>query len=235
MKRLLRINFILFFICFIFYCNDKPKEAQNFNLAIAKLKKEKLDQVSKPEERLPFLTQRNLDSVWEDSNPSIIKIPSFSFRTQDGNTITQDKLKGKITISCFFYTKCSGVCPHVMRNMKKIKTEYENDSEIYFLSFSVTPDMDTVEVMKKYSQATGFGKKNWDLVTGNKTEMYSLARNTFNADTDTNEKKSKDDFIHSEQIYITDSNLKIRAVYNGNVNGDIERIIKDIRKLKELK
>lgn len=232
MKRLYFTKLILVF--FLFACDENRQENRNFEVAIEKIKKENLDQISRPKENLPYLAHKNLDSVWEEENPDIIKIPSFSLQNQAGQKVGQEKLKGKITISCFFYTKCSGICPRVMQNMKRIKAEFENDREIYFLSFSVTPDIDTAEVLKKYIQFTGFGKVNWDLVTGDKTEIYKLARNTFYADTNTGETKSKDDFIHSEQLYLIDSNLKLRAIYNGNINGDIERIIKDIRKLKKL-
>lgn len=209
------------------FCGKEDRNNQDFEKAVRGFKNDKSDRIDRPRKSvLPFIAGRSMDPVWDINNPDIITVPKFVFTDQKGRTVTEKSLDGKISVLCFFYTRCRGFCPSIMRNMNRIREKAGKN--LHMTSFSVTPDFDSPDVLKKYSDSTGYGRENWDLLTGEKDKIYSIARNVFNADTDTFEKKSKDDFIHSEQIYIIDSKRRLRGVYNGNVNGDIERIIEDL-------
>ncbi len=211
------------------FCGKENRNDEDFEKAVRRFKNEKSDRIDRPRKSvLPFIAGKSMDPVWDINHPEIITVPEFAFKNQKGSTVTEKSLDGKITAVCFFYTRCRGFCPSIMRNMNRIREK--TGTALHMTSFSVTPDFDSPEVLKKYSDSTGYGRENWDLLTGDKDKIYSIARNIFNADTDTFEKKSKDDFIHSEQIYIIDSKRRLRGVYNGNANGDIERIIEDVQK-----
>lgn len=211
------------------FCKKEKGNDEEFKKAVDSFKKDKSDRIGTPQKSvLPFIAGRSMDPVWDINDPEIITIPKFSFKNQKGATVTEKSLDGKITAVCFFYARCRGFCPVIMRNMNRIREK--TGAALHMASFSVTPEFDTPEVLEKYSSSTGYGRENWDLLTGEKEKIYSIARNIFNADTDTFEKKSKDDFIHSEQIYIIDSKRRLRGVYNGNAEGDIEKIVEDIRK-----
>lgn len=225
------INIFIFII--LISCKEKPKSDQNFDLAIDKFKKQGLNRIDITQKKLPYLTKTNLDPIWNEQDSNILFIPAFSFQNQNNELITEKSLEGKITVICFFYTRCSGFCPRIMQNMNLIKKNFESE-DIYFLSYSVTPDIDTPNILKQYGERTGYTKSKWNLLTGDKDKIYKLARETFNADTNTFEKKSSNDFIHSEQIYIIDSKRRLRGIYNGNVNGDIERVIVDLKNLMSL-
>ncbi|MCB1176263.1 MAG: SCO family protein [Leptospiraceae bacterium] len=225
---------LFLFILLISYCKEVNSSGNDdFQQAIHDFKSKGLDKVESPGKGLPFLATEHFDLPWNSEDKDIIKIPNYNFKNQNNNFVTHKKMNDKISIACFFYTQCGGYCPLIMKHMKKIRDAFPDDKNIYLVSYSVTPDYDTPKVLTRYSNTTGFGKFNWDLVTGDKKEIYKLARETFNADTNTLTPRTSNDFIHSEHIYIIDSKRKLRGIYDGNVNGDIERVIKDVKILKQ--
>jgi protein SCO1/2 len=135
-------------------------------------------------------------------------------------------------VADFFFTSCGGICPTMTQRMKLIQDAYPNDEHVMLISHSVTPVDDSVSVLRQYAEENGINYPQWRLVTGDKKEIYTLARHSYFADEDLGEQVSENDFLHSELFLLIDVNKRIRGVYNGTSTLDVQRLIGDIATLK---
>ena len=160
------------------------------------------------------------------------KIADFSLVNQNGETITQDNYKDKIYVADFFFTTCQTICPIMTDHMKAIQNELIDDKDVLLLSHSVTPEIDSVAQLKRYAVEKGVIDAKWNLVTGDKKQIYELARKSYLA-----VKSDGDggpyDMIHTENFMLIDKKNQIRGFYDGTNKEDIDRLLNDIEVLKE--
>jgi len=158
-------------------------------------------------------------------------IADFSLINQNGETITQDYYKDKIYIADFFFTTCQTICPIMTDHMYHIQKEIINDDDVLLLSHSVTPTKDSVPVLKAYANKKGVIDRKWNLVTGDKKQIYELARKSYLA---VKEDGNGDiyDMIHTENFLLIDKKRQIRGFYDGTNSEDIEQLLEDIETLK---
>lgn len=159
------------------------------------------------------------------------KIGSFNLINQYGEVITQDDFKDKIYIADFFFTKCQTICPIMALNIGELQQTYKDDDDIKFLSHSVTPVMDSVSVLRTYADDKGAIDGKWEITTGDKKQIYALARRSYFAVLDEGD-GGEQDFIHTEQFILIDKKGQIRGFYDGTDKKEIPRIYKDIEILK---
>lgn len=187
-------------------------------------------------ESLPFFNKPDWTPEWislaDSAYKSIHTIPKFSFTNQDGNTITQDNVNGKIYVANFFFSRCRGICPKMATNMQLLQESYKNDPDIILLSHSVTPEADSIIVLKKYALDNNVDAKKWNLLTGDKSEIYSLAKREYFAGDSIGYYQTGNEFLHTENFILVDKHRRIRGVYNGTLALEIERIRTDINTLK---
>ncbi|PNQ75435.1 SCO family protein [Hanstruepera neustonica] len=160
------------------------------------------------------------------------KIADFSLINQNGETITQDDYKDKIYVADFFFTTCQTICPIMTDHMYYIQKELKNDADVMLLSHSVTPEIDSVAQLKKYALRKGVDDSKWNLVTGDKKQIYDLARKSYLAVKDY-EFGGQYDMIHTENFMLIDKKRQIRGFYDGTNPNEITRLIADIKKLKK--
>lgn len=160
------------------------------------------------------------------------KIADFSLINQNGKTITQDDYKDKIYVADFFFTTCQTICPIMTDHMVKIQKEIMNDKDIMLLSHTVTPEIDSVEQLKRYATKKGVIDEKWNLVTGDKKQIYKLARKSYLAVKD-NGNGDAFDMIHTENFMLVDKKQQIRGFYDGTNTDDINRLLDDIKILKQ--
>ncbi|MCB0711420.1 MAG: SCO family protein [Ignavibacteriae bacterium] len=181
---------------------------------------------------VPYFNEATLTPLWvrADSVEKVIthRIGDFSLQDQDGEGFTQSAMEGKITVVDFFFTSCPGICPILSKNMARIQDSLKGEDGLLLLSYSVTPEADSVPILKKYAEAQGAIEGTWYLLTGNKSEIYGLARESFFANVDT----GADAFLHTELFYLIDEDRHIRGVYNGTLGTDVVRLVEDIRMLR---
>ncbi len=161
------------------------------------------------------------------------KIADFSLINQNGKTITQEDYKDKIYVADFFFTTCQTICPIMTDNMYEIQKKIITDDEVMLLSHTVTPEIDTVAQLKRYAKEKGVNVSKWNLVTGDKKQIYELARKSYLAVKD-NGNGGPFDMIHTENFMLIDKERQIRGFYDGTNPEDIERLLKDIKKLKNV-
>ncbi|EPR72242.1 SCO1/SenC family lipoprotein [Winogradskyella psychrotolerans RS-3] len=159
------------------------------------------------------------------------KIADFSLTNQNGETITQDNYKDKIYVADFFFTTCQTICPIMTKNMEQIQKAIINDNDIMLLSHSVTPKIDSVAQLKKYALEKGVIDRKWNLVTGDKKQIYELARKSYLA-VKTDGNGDQFDMIHTENFMLIDKKRQIRGFYDGTNPEDIDQLLQDIETLK---
>ena len=227
-KQLLSIS-LLIIIAILFSCNDSQKEG-NRDKSLTHFDKPKNDP-------LPYFRGKDFEPYWMEPGKVSYeskKVDFFEFINQKDEKFGRDNLKNKLTVVSFFFARCHGICPNIVRNIKFVQSEYANDPNVQIVSFSVTPDLDTPPELRKFAGEKGIIDSKWSLLTGEREKIFELARNTFQADTDAATKKVEDkDFVHSERVYLIDKNLNFRGVYNGNRGSSIQTLIDDIKILKK--
>lgn len=160
------------------------------------------------------------------------KIADFNLINQNGDTITQEFYKDKIYVADFFFTTCQTICPIMTDNMKDVQQKLKDDNEVLLLSHSVTPEIDSVAQLKRYALEKGVIDSKWNLVTGDKKQIYELARKSYLA-VKTDGDGGPYDMIHTENFMLIDKKKQIRGFYDGTNKEDIERLLDDIEVLKE--
>jgi protein SCO1/2 len=186
--------------------------------------------------QLPYYNKPDFTPVFlnEDDSP-LVQIPhtiaDFTFANQHGLTVESSMLKNKIHVANFFFTGCGSICPSMMEKMKKVNNSFYNDSNVIFLSFSVTPWRDSVQRLRKYAETNEIKASNWHLLTGEKSEIYQLARKSYFAEEQLGFTKDSTDFLHTEHVLLVDGGGRIRGVYNGTMALDMEQLSADIKTL----
>lgn len=159
-------------------------------------------------------------------------IADFELTNQNGQKITNKNYKDKIYVADFFFTRCQTICINMAYNMGELQNLYKKDTDIMFLSDSVTPEIDSVTVLKEYADRKGVIDGKWNITTGAKTHIYELARKSYFAVLDEGT-GDENDFIHTEQFVLVDKEKRIRGYYDGTEKEDMEKLKKDIVLLKE--
>ena len=160
------------------------------------------------------------------------KIADFNLINQNGKIITQEDYKNKIYVADFFFTTCQTICPIMTTNMAAIQKKIIDDDDVMLLSHSVTPQIDDVAQLKKYALEQGVDDKKWNLLTGDKKQIYELARKSYLA-VKTFGNGDEYDMIHTENFMLIDKKRQIRGFYDGTNKEDIERLLDDIKILKK--
>ncbi|NVN16847.1 SCO family protein [Muricauda sp. HICW] len=188
-----------------------------------------------PEKMLPVYQPSMVDKSLVDSTlhytKKYHKVADFSLVNQNGETITQEDYKDKIYVADFFFTTCLTICPIMTKNMGEVQEAIKNDPNIMLLSHSVTPQIDTVAQLKRYAVEKGVIDSKWNLVTGDKKQIYELARKSYLA-----VKNDGDggpfDMIHTENFILVDKEKRIRGFYDGTNREEIDRLLSDIKILE---
>ena len=191
--------------------------------------------ILKPVKNLPVFQPAQVNTEMVDSTIQHIKkyhtIGDFSLINQNGETITQNDYNNKIYVADFFFTTCQTICPIMTGHMLEIQEKLNDDPSIMLLSHSVTPEIDSVAQLKKYAIEKGVNDKKWNLVTGDKEHIYTLARKSYLAAKDS--PYDEYDLIHTENFILVDTKKRIRGFYDGTDPKAIETLLEDIKILKE--
>lgn len=177
----------------------------------------------------------------QDFNPELVdpslqkikphhRISDFKVINQNGEVITHQDYENKVYVVDFFFTRCPSICPIMSNNMKKLQRAFINNDDIMLLSISVTPEMDSVPILKEYADRNGALYSKWNITTGDKKHIYDLARKSYFVALDEGD-GGLQDFIHTPNFVLVDKKKQIRGVYDGTDDKEILRLIGDIKTL----
>jgi protein SCO1/2 len=156
---------------------------------------------------------------------------TYQFTNQENKKITFRDWDNKIVVVDFFFTHCVTICPKLTTNLAKIQDAYKDDESVVINSFSVDPERDSASQLKKYGIGYSVDEDKWNLLTGDKKDIYRLARNSFRVVV-TDGDGGPTDFIHTERLVLVDKQKRIRGYYDGTDEKEVKQLIRDIKKLK---
>jgi protein SCO1 len=164
--------------------------------------------------------------------PVLSYVKPFSFINQDGKTITQKNVAGKVYVAEYFFTTCRGICPKLNNNMKQLFLDYKNEPGFIILSHTVDPEIDTVQRMKRYADSLGADSKTWWFLTGSKDSLYKAARVSYLLDDPKNNNTNiSQQFIHTQFFALVDKSGRVRKICDGLKKEEIAELKNDINKL----
>jgi protein SCO1/2 len=190
----------------------------------------------KPKKLLPVYNPSMVNPELVDSTVQYVSkyhtIADFSFTNQNGKTITQKDYEGKIYVADFFFTTCGSICPKMTANLADVQKAILNNPKVMLLSHTVLPEIDSVPVLKKYALEKGVIDSKWNLVTGDKKDIYRMARKSYLA-VKLGKPDELYDMVHTENFVLVDAKRRVRGFYDGTNKDDIKRLIEDINWLSE--
>ncbi len=182
---------------------------------------------NKPNQLLPILGEKKMgttDTIYHT-------ISDFEFTNQNGEKVSSQTVKNKIYVGNFFFATCQSICPEMSTNLDLVQKAFEKDDSVLILSHSVNPMHDTVEVLLQYAKKYGAIKNKWHLLTGNKKQIYDLAKTSYLVNA-LEEDGSEEGFLHSELFLLIDTKGRIRGMYDGTDKVEVAKLIAAIKLLK---
>lgn len=192
-------------------------------------------QITTPKKSLRIYQPAQVETQLVDTTLHYVKkyhtIADFSLINQNGKNVTQADYDDKIYVADFFFTTCQTICPIMTDHMVKIQEALQKDQQVLLLSHTVTPEIDSVAQLKKYAIEKGVNDDKWNLVTGDRKQIYDLARKSYLVAKDNPYEEF--DLIHTENFVLVDTKKRIRGFYDGTDSEAIDQLLEDIEILKE--
>ncbi|MFZ1784324.1 MAG: SCO family protein [Ferruginibacter sp.] len=186
-------------------------------------------------------------------------VQPFSFTNQDGKVITENNVEGKVYVAEYFFTTCKGICPKMNANMRRVFDKFKDEPNFLILSHTCMPETDSVPLLKAYEARMLDGKleknddgsykieydtaayttitktvnPNWNFVTGDKAALYKMARQSYLIDNNKPDSSQTmaDQFIHTQFFALVDNQRRLRGIYDGLNEEDMQKLFKDIKGL----
>jgi protein SCO1/2 len=157
-------------------------------------------------------------------------VSDFLLQDQRGRTITQKDLSGKIYVADYFFANCKTICPKMSTQLERVQERFKNEPAFMILSHTVDPQRDTVAAMARYASMHGADPNKWLFLTGDKKQLYDLARHSYMAVATVGD-GGPNDFVHTEQFALVDKEKHLRGFYDGTDSVEINRLIMDVEQL----
>jgi len=212
-------------ICFLTFCKDRSFHPELAHSArpVAGV--------------LPYFKGEIMDPFWPETEPDpavLRNIRSTQLIKEDGSPFSGMDAKGQFVLTYFFFTSCRGICPLITANVREISSRIRDQKDLLIAGITVDPQNDTPEALRSFRKEYKITQNNWLLLTGKKQDIEDLARLQFASDILA--RLGKDnlmDFVHTENIFLIDSNGYLRGIYRGRGSGDLNRLHEDLAVLRK--
>ncbi len=185
-----------------------------------------------PKSTLPYYHTPDFSPIWANEEKvdidTLHTIAPFSFTNQNGQEVSNKTLAGKVYAANFFFTSCASICPKMTNNLQAVADSFAGNEKVNIVSYSVTPQTDDAAKLKQYEQQNNINGKQWQLLTGDASKIYTLARKSYFAEEEPGYNKDSTEFLHTEHCVLVDKKGHIRGVYNATIKLEIKRLIEDI-------
>ena len=185
-------------------------------------------------------------------------VQNFSFINHDGKIITENNVEGKVYVAEYFFTTCKGICPKMNANMRRVFDKFKDEPNFLILSHTCMPETDSVPVLKAYEAKMINGtlgkhddgsyeieydsttnhklqttNHNRHFITGDKALLYKMARESYKIDNNKPDSTQTlaDQFIHTQFFALVDNQRRVRGIYDGLNEDEIQKLLKDIKGL----
>jgi protein SCO1/2 len=181
--------------------------------------------------KLQIYTPESTDCPANLEGDTAHHILPFRLTDQDGKTFTRENLRGKIVVSDFIFTRCPNICIDMSSEMLRLQEAFKGSNDLIFLSHTIDPEHDSVQVLKKYAQELNADENLWRFVTGSKDSLYRLAKCSYFI-VAAQKGDNPEDFDHSDKFILTDKEGRIRGYYRGTDKVETDRLMTEIRLLR---
>jgi protein SCO1/2 len=169
---------------------------------------------------------------FQQKMPPIGTVQPFAFTNQDGRTVTEKDVLGKVNAVNYFFTTCKTVCPVMNNNLKPVYEEFKNEPGFLLLSYTCDPGTDSAARLKQYADSMGVDTRKWMFLTGRKDSLYSMARHSYQIDDPKNFVSNiDDDFLHTQFIALVNRKGEVVRIYDGIKPSEVKQMAADIKKL----
>ncbi|OQY96849.1 MAG: electron transporter SenC [Sphingobacteriales bacterium UTBCD1] len=176
-----------------------------------------------------FAMGKIIPGFGKKQSATISEVLPFSFINQDGNRVTNKDVSGKVYVAEYFYTTCHGICPRMNNNMKQVYERFKNENDFLILSYTCDPANDSAARLKHYADSMGVSTGRWIFLTGRKDSLYYHARLSYQIDDPKNNLKNiDDDFMHTQFWALVDRNGRVKHIYDGLKQSEVNQMISDI-------
>lgn len=167
--------------------------------------------------------------------PVYAQLGDFALTNQFARPVGLSHLRGKVWLADVIFTRCPGPCAKMTAQMRQIQSQFAENDQVQFVSFTADPEFDTPEVLKSYAARLGADGANWQFLTGPKKQLYDFAANELKftvIDNDSSGAQSLEDrFLHSTQFVLVDSKARIRGYFDGEKPGASDEVAKAIQRV----
>lgn len=162
----------------------------------------------------------------------ISNVKPFEFTNQDGKTVTEKDLEGKVVVVEYFFTTCPGICPIMNTNMRKVYDKFKDEKDFLILSHTCQPNVDSVPLLKRYADSMQVNTNKWIFLTGDKEKLYYMARNSYMID-DPNDILAPvdEDFMHSQLWAVVNKKGEIKKIFDGMKDKEVEAAMRYIKRI----
>lgn len=179
------------------------------------------------EKKLPYLGPKTTQTTHGKVDTIYHKIPAFEFLNQDSILISDKNLDNKIYVADFFFTSCPTICPKMKTQMLRLYERYQNNQDIALVSYSIDPEFDRPNVLKKYADRLHIQSPKWNLLTGDKKAIYTLGEKSYMV-TAQEDKNEAGGFVHSGAFILVDRYKHVRGIYDGTRPEEVDHLIEDL-------
>jgi protein SCO1/2 len=161
--------------------------------------------------------------------PVLSYVQPFRFINQDGQAVTEQDLQGKVYVTEYFFTTCPNICPMMNSNMAKVYKRFREEKEFIIVSHTCDPDNDSAVRLHRYADSLGIDTGKWWFLTGRKDSLYNTARTSYLLDDPKNNlQKIEDQFMHTQFFALVDRSGRVRKIYDGLKQSEVDQLIADI-------
>src|SRR5258706_14712835 len=122
-----------------------------------------------------FLAQIEFRQVHGQPMPVVGTVADFTLTNQNGAAVSLASLRGHVWVADIIFTRCSGPCLKMTRQMKELQQSLPSTSNARLVSMTTDPAFDTPPVLKTYGeQRFGADAGRWIFLTGAKQEVANL-------------------------------------------------------------
>jgi protein SCO1/2 len=178
--------------------------------------------------KLPVYGERYYDEETKDT--AYHHIPDFELINQDSVIITEKDIEGKIFVADFFFTTCTTICPKMTNNLKFVAKSIKDMKDVYIVSHTVDPLIDTIETLRAYAKSNGINTKKWWFLTGDESFIHEHGGQGYLLNV-TKDSTAQGGFLHSSIFVLVDKSKKIRGFYDGTIMQEVDKLIEDLKKL----
>jgi len=188
-------------------------------------------------EPLPFYTSPDLAPRWmsERRAEAIHRVAPFRLTDQDGRTVTERDVAGKVYVASFFFTRCQQLCPILGTGLRRVQSAFAADGGVLILSHSVTPEMDGVPALRRWAAAHGARGGRWHLLTGDRAQLRRLAERSYFVELSDTTGNTQGTLVHTETLVLVDEHGHLRGVYDGSLPYDVTQLIADLHTLRGMR